>query len=951
MPDVSFLEYHRPPLRDGNYTLTATLAIPNPTDAHASVRTELVTVPFTVSGDRFTLPPNVVQHVFPPNHAQGAFDNCLPHIVLSRDTLPWERSPHGEGHEEPLTPSWLALLVFHGEEAPVVKQVLAKELESQTPAKGCVPLPAEAVHDPELQINVIDVPAALCKKLIPSYADLGLCAHVRSDSGAPAASANIVSTRLPQPSATNTVHLVSLEHRYTIERTAPPPPPGPVTDLILALWSTVETDFCGLENSSNDNAPGLLNTMEAEAVITAGAPARIFTPKISNENKVTLPPGIQPAAGLLDPKTYITLSYDTHTILDEKGRRRQCPSLTARFQNDVPKDAPTLPATISALFANRPPNIARAHIRDGFSPVYFTESAGPAVDPKDLVETLFRDPYWEHQIKIRGRARLERWWAFDGINRRLIVDVVRLGESYKLTLTITPERRFAFNANAANDEPVRLVTLHSWTFHCDPAANSHFGPRGFRLAPPSDSDGALRLPITSPDFHQWFDAGYTLLPHSLRSGESTVSWYRGPLAAALPSPAPAPELPVPTSDALLQFDPQSGLFDTSLAAAWELGRNLALADRGFSRDLVLWKRSHRESQYALRRRLDAQALTLQAPSAIDTGIPESVSNWLQSLALLEGVPFAYLVPDERMLPPESLRFFQLDPAWVESLRDGALSIGRVHSADHARHDVHREQFPAPQPANGVIIRSSVLKDWPDLVIRAYTQTATGDPKWQTAPSLSTGDYKELQALRTARLAPDLVLILYPAVAFDMLEMHVQPQMLHFGLEGTANAWKKDLKNPNDGSELQYVSKASLSAAAAQTLADKEPNATYRGALQRRATRWKAHPEDLRVWEGDDLALLRAGVPSLKTSMDPDVAAHVAQVIYDAATKQQSPESVPVSGSAWRDKDANVLNFSELFQRIALPLRPLVSDGAITSAHFALEMLDEPHVVRILRKTQ
>ena len=49
--------------------------------------------------------------------------------------------------------------------------------------------------------------------------------------------------------------------------------------------------------------------------------------------------------------------------------------------------------------------------------------------------------------------------------------------------------------------------------------------------------------------------------------------------------------------------------------------------------------------------------------------------------MLEGIPFHYLVPDERLLPPESLKFFVVDPAWLAALRDGAFSIGRVLPGD------------------------------------------------------------------------------------------------------------------------------------------------------------------------------------------------------------------------------------------------------------------------------
>jgi hypothetical protein len=62
-------------------------------------------------------------------------------------------------------------------------------------------------------------------------------------------------------------------------------------------------------------------------------------------------------------------------------------------------------------------------------------------------------------------------------------------------------------------------------------------------------------------------------------------------------------------------------------------------------------------------------------------LPDAVSAWFESLRKLEGVPFDYLVPDERMLPLESIRFFRVDNKWVGCLLDGAFSIGRVAGSD------------------------------------------------------------------------------------------------------------------------------------------------------------------------------------------------------------------------------------------------------------------------------
>ena len=88
--------------------------------------------------------------------------------------------------------------------------------------------------------------------------------------------------------------------------------------------------------------------------------------------------------------------------------------------------------------------------------------------------------------------------------------------------------------------------------------------------------------------------GYTGLNHELRGGGRTVSWYRGPL---LPSAKRGRVLkgPVTSPDAVTRFDPETGLLDMSYAAAWQLGRLLALQDKAFATALYLWKRKNEKT--------------------------------------------------------------------------------------------------------------------------------------------------------------------------------------------------------------------------------------------------------------------------------------------------------------------------------------------------------------------
>src|SRR4051812_17464311 len=68
-----------------------------------------------------------------------------------------------------------------------------------------------------------------------------------------------------------------------------------------------------------------------------------------------------------------------------------------------------------------------------------------------------------------------------------------------------------------------------------------------------------------------------------------------------------------------------------------------------------------------------------ASALAQSDIPPNLIHWLAQLKNLQGIPFNYLVPDERLLPPESIKFFQIDATWLEALLDGALSIGRQYT--------------------------------------------------------------------------------------------------------------------------------------------------------------------------------------------------------------------------------------------------------------------------------
>src|SRR5215813_6581234 len=89
---------------------------------------------------------------------------------------------------------------------------------------------------------------------------------------------------------------------------------------------------------------------------------------------------------------------------------------------------------------------------------------------------------------------------------------------------------------------------------------------------------------------------------------------------------------------------------------------------------------------ALRERMVSKfQVTQTAPEA---EMPPYMESFLAHLRLLVGVPFAYLVPDSRLLPPESIRFFYLDRSWTDRLVDGAVAVGKIGTREQTHHQAH-----------------------------------------------------------------------------------------------------------------------------------------------------------------------------------------------------------------------------------------------------------------------
>jgi len=305
---------------------------------------------------------------------------------------------------------------------------------------------------------------------------------------------------------------------------------------------------------------------------------------------------------------------------------------------------------------------------------------------------------------------------------------------------------------------VRLITLANWTFVCDSTGRDTFSGLMRQLRKNSTDFGVkLPAPTTHAQVNEALARAYVPVDYKPLDSTTTMAWYRGPLSPLMRRRNTKTFL---RADEALIFDDQTGVMDVSYAAAWELGRLLALSSPAFAKGLRFFVESYQNAVEFTRQlndflRLHSDAFRERKHEQV--AIADDLIDWLARLVMLYPVPFHYLVPHASLLPPESVRFFHLDDNWIDALLDGALSLAaRVMPEDQdisARKDLQsalskivyqhrlRLQGKDPQwkpgenymeiPKSGFLLRSSIVMNWPGIEV---TATSSGAPD-ETMPNI------------------------------------------------------------------------------------------------------------------------------------------------------------------------------------------------------------------------
>ncbi|WP_125143599.1 hypothetical protein [Clostridium transplantifaecale] len=359
---------------------------------------------------------------------------------------------------------------------------------------------------------------------------------------------------------------------------------------------------------------------------------------------------------------------------------------------------------------------------------------------KDM-ELSVHSRFTSRKDKVTEEQVVEDWLAVVAANR--LPRSGAEGNGFKNTVylvsmegagTFLKERK----CSVTQEGPVRLPVLGSWSFY------SKKEEYNFRALFEGLRAGPLAAPIPPKAGERaegLLEQGYVPLNHSLRDGGNSVSWYHGPFRPWKQKMRGEPYRLF--SDAGLVYEPEMGMFDVSVAAAFNLGRMMALKDGVFAGALGSFREENkREAARRHNRRLIRSALMRSGTwdSAGNEGltgmeesfdqlaarlilgreenslsgrrsgqrskslvslplpgkghfeflteegggiqIPEIIRNTLAKWSLLYGVPYRYLIPGQWFLPQETIRFFYMDHDWLTALLDGAMSLGRLYDVDY-----------------------------------------------------------------------------------------------------------------------------------------------------------------------------------------------------------------------------------------------------------------------------
>ena len=706
---------------------------------------------FIVRGPRFALSPADVQQVFPPANGSGAYDQYLPMIVLNQPALPWERSLGGA---QPCP--WLALLLF-----------TADELLAPAPPTGSAPPspPPNSQQNPtgtaSFALNTIAVATYNGEQTAgPPAGTLGPALVLADDED-------------PSQIFCNVIEIASATFARLVPTLADLP-------FLAHVRQTSTQNKAPQSGAQAGWFSCVIGNRFAVAPALAGAPPqRNIAHLVSLEGFEAYLSGDQPAtpAGIQRVRL-ISLHSWAFTCLEDP--QQNFSQLMLNLVGDGSQQSADLllrmPLPAWATAAAPPPGApahALAQLQSGYAPLSYATISGeqtfawyrgpfaPLIANRFLATT---DPSAPDNPDVPlNAAEAMIYDPSTGLFDQSYAVAFQTGRS--LALASLP---FATNLLQWRRQAYALVDL-LMEYMRSPLHASALQSAGvldadgnLTAAGTTDLAELLGADIASNAFADYLATEFA---SSIAAQIGVAGGYSAQDASQQASNPPTAQPTVPADLSALMSDP--------LVVAW-LQQLSGLEVAGGSGQ--------------------------QFEPSLMSG---QIVDWLARLALLYDVPFNNLVPSAQMLPSESIRFFYVDQNWLDSLLDGALSVGIQSSRDSLFHQLMRDPLhrvvdaavgevrntllgisppTAPAPAGvmaGFVLRSAVVAGWPGLEVRAWSAADSATP---------------MKPLRLDQVAPTVLLGIFPDVPVK-LEFNEPSEGLVFGVEG---------EGANGGVALRYL---------------------------------------------------------------------------------------------------------------------------------------------------
>lgn len=274
---MQIFDYVSPPLVSGTYKIKTTQRLL--WDKEKIDQSYPKDQEFSVSGPRFKLDPADIHSVFPPAAGKGDFTNVLPHIVLNKRTLPWERTMDDKPPENPPIP-WMALFLLDETEISGVKSTTVESVLNPGD-KILAPRGLRDVSEIDKQkaCLAVDIPGNIFKNIVPAYDELPWLTHAREVNmahkeifglNAEGWFSVVVANRFSKPGVKNFACLVSLEgfRDYLYGGTKKVPDDYSVRLFCLATWNYTA------EAEKGENFMNLMAELDTGLLRVPKAPAQ-----------------------------------------------------------------------------------------------------------------------------------------------------------------------------------------------------------------------------------------------------------------------------------------------------------------------------------------------------------------------------------------------------------------------------------------------------------------------------------------------------------------------------------------------------------------------------------------------------------------------------------------------------------------------------------------------------